>query len=166
MKITSRAALAVLAALAAATPAAAAPDRTVELTAEKPSATWASPLSFGMQTLFDDADPGSCEATPLDTCDQTLIDAPDEGTVTVSLPGVDGTTNDWNIYVYAADAAGNPAEQVGASDGTGAETVVVDATWGERFLVIAITHTVVAGAYEAEATYALPEPESDPGATS
>ena len=161
MRIVLAAAPAVVAALFAAAPATAAPNRTVTLTTEQPSATWTSPLSVGVQLLFDDADPSTCAATPLDTCDQTLIDAPAEGTVTVSASDVDGTTNDWNIYVYAADAAGNPAEQLGASDGVGPETVVVDAADAERFLVIAITHNVVADTYSGEARYALPEPEEE-----
>lgn len=148
-----------LAALVAAAPAAAAPERSFELTLDKP-ATWTVGPFVGFQTLFDENDPaGTCDATPLDTCDETLLSVPEKGSVTVTASGPDGMTNDWNFYAYESDAAGSPGALVAAADTGGTETLYFESEGPARFLVVAIGHSVIGGKYDGEATFRLPEPE-------
>lgn len=155
-------ALGTLAALAAAAPAAAAPERSYDLTLDAP-ATWSAGPFVGVQTLFDENDPvGTCEATPLDGCDETLLAVPEAGSVTVTATGPDGQLNDWNFYAYEADADGTPGALVASSTGLGEETLFFESEGPARFLVIGIGHTVIGGSYDGKATFALPEPEPEP----
>lgn len=153
--------LAAILALAGAAPAAAAPDRSAQLTAEKPSFAWTGePVTSVSGALFFDADDpaGSCGAYGLDLidkCDMTHVSVDGPGSVAVTLPEAgDGLTNDWDLYVYEADAEGTPGAQLGFSYNIGApEAVYVDAGEAANFLVVAIPYQAVNGGFTGDVTF-------------
>ena len=139
-----------------AAPALGAPERSAELTLDKPTATWASDPTVGFTLFFDSADPaGTCDFTPVDGCDETLLKVPEAGTVSLSLSG--GDLNDWDVYVYASDPEGTHGELVASGEEVGGESFSWDASEPGHFLVLASPYEVFYEAYEAQASFALPE---------
>lgn len=144
----------VLCALAAAAPASAAPDRSTALSPEKTTFDWTGDPATSVNGLFffDSSDPaascGTFGVDPVDKCDQTLVSLSGPGTLDVQLPDAgDGTTNDWDLFVYAADEAGNADGLIASSEEAGApEQVVVDEAEG-NYLVVAVPWASVEGGY-------------------
>jgi len=140
--------------LAAATPALAAPDRTIPLSSTQTTASWQSDPATSVNgwVWWDETAPadscGGLGVDQLDHCDQTLVHLAGPGSVDVSFPDAgDGISNDWDLYVYEADAEGNPGAELGVSDNVGgAEDFLFDGTAGD-YLVIAVPYQAVNSGY-------------------
>lgn len=162
---------AVLATLALAAPATAAPDRTAELNTATKTFSWSGGdgvVSFANQFpigTFDTADPGgSCNAGPvpagvLDYCDTTLVKVTEPGVVEFALPTAgDGLIDDWDMYVYTADAAGAPGELLHSGEEIGgAESFTLDEAEG-NYLVVAVPYQSVTSGFAGTLGFSLPEP--------
>jgi hypothetical protein len=167
-KASTSIAAGVLCALAAAAPASAAPDRTAALSPEKATFEWTGDPATSVNgfLFFDSADPaascGTYGVDPVDKCDSTLVTLSGPGTLDVQLPDAgDGTSNDWDLFVYAADEDGNADGLVASSEEAGAsEQVVVDDAEG-NYLVVAVPWLSVEGGYTGALTF-TPAAEETP----
>jgi hypothetical protein len=159
----------VLCALAAAAPAA--PDRTVPLGPGAQTFAWtggedvvsvSNQFPFG---AFDPADPaGTCGSAGLpvplvDYCDQTLVKLAAPGSVEFTLPEAgDGLVDDWDMYVYSADADGNAGDLLHSGEEIGgAESFVLDGAEG-NYLVVAVPYQSVTSGFAGSVAFSIPEP--------
>jgi hypothetical protein len=86
----------------------------------------------------------------IDGCDVTLVSLDGPGSLTVDVPAGDENTNDWDLFVYAADAT----EQLGASENAGgAESITLDEVGAGDYYVIAVPYQVVNSGYSGKASF-------------
>ena len=137
---------------------AAAPNHSGTVTDTTPF-EWDGPVANGSNTTYDAQSGTPCVTppTPPDTCDTTLlhVTSPVFGGVRVTTAenGVTPAPDDFDLYVYESDAAGNRGALVGSSAGTGsAESVAVDAAGG-YYLVQVVYFDVTGESYHGKAEF-------------
>lgn len=164
--------LAGLLALVAAAPAAAAVDRSASVGLGKAAFDWSGgdgTVSFANQFpigFYDSADPdGSCNSSGLpipvlDFCDITAIEVTDPGVVSFTLPSAgDGLVDDWDMYVYAAEADGTAGELLHAGEEIGGPESFSVETEPGRYVVVAVPYQAVTTGFTGSVSWALPEAE-------
>jgi hypothetical protein len=119
MAVTLAAAVCALAAVAG--PASAQPDRTEVVTPDTPAA-WEGVDTAGANQNYDAASGEPCGKTVPTYCDVTLVDVQAGDFYETNGGGVefsisDNPPNDYDLYVYESDAAGNRGQLVGSSAG-------------------------------------------------
>lgn len=157
-----------LLALAFAAPASAAENRTATVGTDRTTFTWTGDPQTSIAGQFwwtgdptadcNTFDFGAGPTPAMDYCDQTLVTVTDSGDLNVSLPDAgDGTTNDWDLYLYATDD-GTPTDQLAASENTGgAESVDVPVDPG-TYLVVAVPYQSVNGGYSGALAFTPADP--------
>ena len=124
----------------------------------------------GWQWWLDDPE-GDCDTadfgagpTPLfDSCDVTLLTLGGPGDLKVEFPAAgDGTTSDWDLYVYSSDEDGIAYEELTSSENTGeAESATLKDLAAGSYLVIAVPYINIDSAYDGTAKF-TPAPEPAP----
>ena len=173
MHLTTRTFLvaALLSALAVAPASAVQTDREKTLDATTTTFEWRGDNATsinGWQWWLDDPE-GDCDSadlgagpTPLlDHCDVTLVTLAAPGDLTVELPAPgDGTTSDWDLYVYSSDEEGIAGEELGSSQTTqGVESVRLENLGAGNYLVIAVPYINIDSGYFGELAF-TPDPAS------
>lgn len=152
---------AALLAIAAATPALAAPtDRTFDLSKTTTTKSWTSDPYVSVNGLLwwtDGPVDDNCSALgadPIDKCDITVVNLSGPGKLDVEIPDAgDGNTSAWNLYVY--DAEGQ--EQIAKDDSLGSSlSVNLDDADGS-YLVVMVPFFSAAQSYSGEVTF-TPKP--------
>ena len=143
----------VLAVLSPAT-ASAAPDRTVTLTTAAPQQTWSGPSAVGANQGYNGPSGEPCPENPSgasDRCDQTLIHVDVEQHVNIEVRLNNDPVNDFDLYIYESDAAGNRGILLdsSASVQTIGEVVTVEAARG--YYLVQVVYFQTAGGYGATA---------------
>lgn len=143
----------VLAALAFATPAVAAPDRTIVLSSEAPVAEFTGGPFIDFNDAFGTAgvdDPGG----PVGA-DYTLFDVRAGGRFTVQTSTVASPGNDIDLTIYRSDASGTKGARLtqGFEEGTEErQSILVKAGW---YLLRAGGYPAAGATYEAKADLAI-----------
>jgi len=138
-------------------PAAAQFDRQGTVTPVMPF-TWTGPVATGHNEDYDPASGEPCGKTEADYCDVTLVNVQAGDFFETSGGGVefsiaDTPPNDFDLYVYASDAAGTRGALVGASAGpTDVESTAIINASG-YYLVRVIYWDVTASGYEGRAEF-------------
>jgi hypothetical protein len=141
--------------LTATTVAAASPPGTVTPTAPF---TWTGPVATGHNENYDAASGEPCGTTDATRCDATLVNVLAGTFFDTSGGGVefsiaDTPPNDFDLYIYASDAAGVRGQLVGASAGpTDEESVAVQNANG-YYLVQVVYFDVTASGYTGHAEF-------------
>jgi hypothetical protein len=131
----------------AAAPAASAQDNEVVVTPTEPG-TWTGATATGANQDYDPASGEPCGKTVPTYCDVTLVDVQAGDFYETSGGGVefsiaDTPPNDFDLYVYASDAAGNRGQLVGSSAGpTDVESVAIINANG--FYLVQVVYWLVA----------------------
>jgi hypothetical protein len=120
--------------------------------------TWSGPVATGHNENYDAATGEPCGATVETFCDATLINVQAGDFFETSGGGVEFAIsntpgNDFDLYVYASDAAGTRGQLVGASAGpTDRESVAVQNANG-YYLVQVVYFDVTAAGYNGRAEF-------------
>jgi hypothetical protein len=144
-------------ALAFASPAAAQFDRQGTVTPTTPF-TWTGPVATGHNEDYDPVSGQPCGKTVADYCDVTLVNVQAGNFFETSGGGVefsiaDTPPNDFDLYVYASDAAGTRGQLVGSSAGpTDVESTAIINANG-YYLVRVIYWNVTASGYQGRAEF-------------
>src|SRR4051812_39150875 len=151
-----------VAVLVAAAPAQAAPDRTFSLSPNAPS-EWDGPSQTALNQGYDQDDGGPCGKDPDNYCDITLVNTgiPDDPTtyyethqasLTLDVGGFDPPTQDFDLYVYESNAAGDRGAFVDSSGNPAAldEQVTIDKPKG--YYLIIVPYFATNGTYHGKAT--------------
>jgi hypothetical protein len=141
----------------AAAPAAVAQEQEVVVTPTAP-AVWTGATATGANEDYDAASGEPCGKTVETYCDVTLVDVQAGDFYETSGGGVefsiaDTPPNDFDLYVYASDAAGNRGDLVGSSAGpTDEESLAVNGANG-FYLVQVVYFQVADSGYQGRAEF-------------
>ncbi len=148
---------AVVASLATAAPALAAPppDRSLTATPAAP-ATWTGPPFTAANTQFDPSTAEPCGKTAADYCDTTLVNVVPGDFYSAPGRGIEFRTRqaqDVDLWVYESDASGTLGDLVGASAGaTGNEGVSL--LGGEGYFLVVVNYFAMTNVgYEGSAEF-------------
>lgn len=143
------AAVVIAAAALATVPALAAPDRTTTLNREAVEYKWEGGPGNGIP----EAGRAGCD-NPASTCDDTLLKLEVGGDLEVKITEVDDTTADLDLYLFKANAAGDPEGTAIAqqADETATEKVKKAGLAEGNYLVRVRYYAAVEGVFKATAT--------------
>lgn len=167
--------------LAAAAPAQGAPDRTFTVNPNA-AAQWDGPSKQALNRTFDQDAGGPCGKAPSNYCDNTLINVGNrddafyrehQASLKIDVGGFAPPTQDFDLYVYESDAAGNRGAFVDSSGNEPGleESVTVNKPSG--YYLIIVVYFLTNGSYHGKATFTvtntplppLPDVDSPPGVT-
>ena len=127
----------------------AAPDRSFDLTATSPTASWNGKLGTGFVVFSDIPQLPACGTAVVHDCDYTLLHVTEPGTIAVQTAADGPSTVDVALTIYDSDASGAKLDSWGTSDDSNAdETAAVDnlAPDGtDAYYLVEINYTIIAG---------------------
>ena len=119
---------------------------------------WAGPVATGHNESYDAASGEPCGMTDATRCDATLVNVQagdffqtNGGGVEFSIAGT--PPNDFDLYIYASDAAGTRGDLVGASAGPTDEEAVAIQEANGYYLVQVVYFDVTASGYDGHAEF-------------
>src|SRR3954447_7989125 len=154
--------LALLVLLASAAPAQAAPDRTFNLTPNAPS-EWDGPSQTALNQGYDQDTGGPCGKGADNYCDITLVNTgiPDDPTayyqahqasLTIDVGGFNPPTQDFDLYVYESNAAGDRGAFVDVSGLPAGLDEQVTVPKPNGYYLLIVVYFATSGSYHGKAT--------------
>lgn len=139
-----------VAAAIAAAPAAAAPDRSVELPATGGTAAWTSFYNVGFAPTAEVAEAVNCDTR---MCDDTLVQTTEYGKIAVAILGNEPTLVDIDLYVFKSNAAGDALVELGRVTDFDADETFSVSKQEPGFFLVRGDWSLGAGSFNGKATF-------------